>query len=244
MNTIKVFDPTKTKVGSVWLIIGARNTGKSVLLKDLIYNTRHNTDFAVAMTGTMSTAKDFKEFMPHKLVYRTGYNYEAADRFLACMQAIVDADKSRKITWILDDCMFDTKVMKTATQRNVHLNGRHYNNNLFNTTQYCMIIPNAIRSNIDYVVALKETIKDNRLRLYKYFFGTFPNFRAFEKTFDQCTKNFGAMVLDRTQSSGKQADLVKSYRASMDIPAFKLGNPIFFALDEYVKLKERKDASR
>ena len=35
--TIKQFEPTKAKKHRTWLIIGPRGSGKSVLLKDLLY---------------------------------------------------------------------------------------------------------------------------------------------------------------------------------------------------------------
>jgi len=229
------FDPSQAGPNRVWLLIGARNSGKSVLLHDLLYNTRHNIDFVTAMTATVSTVKKFAEIMPRSLIYTNGYDYDKGTAFLKATQKLVAKNKIRKATAVLDDCMFDTKVMKTETQRNLHLNGRHYNTSIFNTTQYCMIIPNAIRTNVDYVFALKDTIKANRRRLYEYFFGSFPSFNEFEKVFAKCTENFGCLVLDRTQSSGKREDLIKWYVANPHLPHFRLGKPIYYKFEKLVK---------
>jgi hypothetical protein len=232
---IEQFDPSKAGPSRVWLLIGARNSGKSVLLHDLLYNNQKNIDFATAMTATVSTVNKFAEIMPRSLIHTNGYDYEKGEAFLKTTQKLVKKNKIRNAAIILDDCMFDNKVMKTETQRNLHLNGRHYNTSIFNTTQYCMIIPNCIRTNVDYIFALKDTIKANRRRLYEYFFGSFPSFNEFEKVFTKCTENFGCLVLDNTQSSGKQEDLVKWYVANPNIPKFRLGKPIYYRFETIIK---------
>ena len=103
------------------------------------------------------------------------------------------------------------------------MNGRHYHTSVFNTTQYVMAIPPLIRSNIDYVIALKEPVKANRRKLYEYFYGVFPSFEEFESTFAACTNNYGCMVLDRTKGDTSWRSMVRYYRASTKLPPFKIG---------------------
>jgi len=241
---ISQFDPSKASTDRVWLLIGARNGGKSVLLRDLLYHNKGKIDIAMAMTATVSTANSFSEFIPEPFIYKDGYDYNKAENFLSSTEKLVVDGKTRHAGLILDDCMFDDKVMKTPTQRKLHLNGRHYNTSIFNTTQYCMIIPNAIRTNIDYVLALKDTIKANRRRLYEYFFGSFPSFAEFDKVFQKCTENYGALVLDRTQPSGKREDMIKWYVANNNLPRFKLGRPIYFYLAEMAKRVKQQTSSK
>ena len=237
--TLRKFDPSKAKENCVWLLIGPRNTGKSVLLKDLLYNTRDNYDFGMAMTATVSTVDTLKEIFPHKLIYTNGYDYAKGEKFLETCKKLVQQRKKRNCLLVLDDCMFENSVMKTETQKNLHLNGRHYNTSIFNTTQYSMIIPTQIRSNIDYVLALSDSITSNRRKLYEYFFGMFPSYRTFDKVFSKITENYGAMVIDRTQKSGQVTDMIKWYRASVDVPVFRIGKPIFFELSK--KQQSKRD---
>ena len=229
-QTIKTFIPEKAQERRVWLIIGSRNTGKSVLLKDLLYRTQKKTDFIMAMTSTISSANTFKSFMPPELVYTDGYNFEIADEFLKVSSELAARGKVRNMTLCLDDVMFDPKVMKSKTQNNLHLNGRHYNTSIFNTTQYTMLVPANIRSNVDYVFALKDTTRSNRKRLYEHFFGVFSSFSEFEKVFNKCTDNFGALVLDRTVSSSKMFDLISHYRACYSVPQFRIGKAVYYEL--------------
>ena len=94
---------------------------------------------------------------------------------------------------------------------------------MFNTTQYVMAIPPLIRSNIDYVIALKEPVKANRRKLYEYFYGVFPSFEEFESTFAACTDNYGCMVLDRTKGDTSLRSMIRFYRASAKLPPFTIG---------------------
>jgi len=231
---IPQFDPKTVKKNCVWLLIGPRNTGKSVLLKDLLYHTRSHYDFAMAMTATVSTVDMLKEFIPHRLIFTNGYDFAFGERFLLACQHTTMRKKDRNCALILDDCMFNSKVMKTETQKNLHLNGRHYNTTIFNTTQYCMIIPNDIRTNVDYIFALRENIMANKRRLYEYFFGMFSSFAQFNKVFTACTKNYGSLVLDKTNSSSSIQECMRWYVANPKIPEFKLGKQVYYQLSSFI----------
>lgn len=232
MSTYRItqFDPSTAKRNSVWLLIGARNTGKTVLLVDLLYNTRNNYDFAMAMTATMSTVEILREHIPDRLIFKTGYDFDAGDKFKETCSLIRSDSKTRYSCLAQDDCMFDNKVMKTETQRYLYLNSRHDNVTLFNTTQYCMLIPSHIRTQVDFIFALRENIMANKKRLYEYFFGMFPTFSEFDKVFSECTKNFGAFVLDKT----KATPTVHWYIANPRTPKFKLGKPVFWKMSQYI----------
>jgi len=242
---IDEFNPKKAQCDRVWLIIGARNTGKSVLLKDLIYQTQRKTDLIMGMTQTKSTAKMFEEFMPKSFVYSDGYNYEKTEEFLGIASDLAQREKIRHVTLVMDDVNFDQKILKSKTQQNLHLNGRHYHTCIFNTSQFSMLVPTTIRANCDYIIALKETIRANRRRLFEHYFGIFESFAEFERVFMECTKNYGAMILDRTQSSGRVEDLIKYYRAKTDTPPFKIGKRVFWKLSAHVEsLKKEKDIQK
>jgi hypothetical protein len=231
---IPQFDPTRVKRDCVWLLIGPRNTGKTVLLKDLLYKTRSHYDLAMAMTATVSTVEMLKQFIPHRLIFSNGYDFTFGDHFLVTCQSTVTKMKERHCALILDDCMFNNKVMKSETQKNLHLNGRHYKTTIFNTTQYCMIIPNDIRTNIDFVFALRDNILSNKRRLFEYFFGMFSSFSEFNKVFSACTKNFGCLVLDKTGSTASIQDCMRWYVADTKVPEFTLGKQVYFQLSNFI----------
>ena len=232
---IQRFDPSKSKEHCLWLLVGPRNTGKSVLLMDLLYHTHRRYDMGVAMTATESTVDSFKNILPHRLIFTQGYDFAFGEMFLTTCRANTEKKKVRANLCILDDCMYDPKVMKSATQKCVAMNGRHNLITQFNTAQYCMSIPSDIRANTDYVLCLRESTMANKRRLYEYFFGMFDTFKEFNNVFTQATRDFGALVLDKTSSSTSVSECVKWYVTTPDPPVFKIGRPVYFHMSSLVE---------
>ena len=87
-----------------------------------------------------------------------------------------------------------------------------------------MDLPPALRANVDYVFILRENIIQNREKLYKSFFGIFPNFDMFSKVMDACTENYECLVLDNTVRSNRIQDCVFWYKAVVR-KNFRVGGP-------------------
>ena len=68
----------------------------------------------------------------------------------------------------------------------------------------------------------------------EYFFGMFSSFNEFKEVFDQCTDDYGCLVLDRTEAHKSSNSCVKWYKASLDIPTFKIGDKFYFNNDAVV----------
>jgi len=242
---LREFDPASTKHSRIWLIIGPRGSGKTILLRDILYKTRKHYDIGLAMTATTSTVDTFKDFIPYHLIFKKGYNYEQCEQLLKVSKDLTAQGKQQKALLILDDCMFDSKVMKSDAQTEIHLNGRHSGISLINTTQYAMIIPPAIRTNIDYVLVLQDSVLANRKRLHSFFFGNFPTFKDFDRVFNNVTENNGALVLDRTKNTSNIEDCTFYYKASMDLPQFRIGKKIYWSMDRAVQKyrEQHKDST-
>ena len=232
------FNPAEAKKNRIWLIVGPRGSGKSILLKDLLYQTRQHYHFPLAFTATTSTVQTFREFLPDALIYKHGYDYQTGDRFLDQCKKITAAGKQKNALLVLDDCAYDTKLCKSEAMTEIHLNGRHSNITLFNTTQYCMTLPPLARSNVDYVCVLQDSVLANRKKLYEYFFGSFASFADFDRVMRQTTAENGCLILDKTQTSANVSDTIFYYKAKTNLPKFQIGNPIFFVMDKVVKQKQ------
>lgn len=92
------------------------------------------------------------------------------------------------------------------------------------TLQYCMDLPPSLRGQIDYVFILRENIIENKMKLYKHFFGIFPNFDAFNEVLTQCTENYECLVLNNRSTSNKIEDVVFWYKAKVG-RKFRMGCP-------------------
>lgn len=233
------FDMSKMKKHRIIVLIGKRSTGKSVLLRDIMYHVSDNVDFGVAMTPTEDTAAMFREHMPANWIY-SGFNSNTLESLLNIQRDLGRTNKQRDLYVLMDDCMYDKKMLKSTAIRDLFMNGRHYKVMYMTCMQYIMDMPPDLRTNVDYVFALKENILTNKQKLWKYFFGMFEKFEDFNKVMDRCTENYGVLVLDNTVPSNKIDDTVFWYRAQLDLPMFSMGSKKFWKLTNLLGKTEKE----
>lgn len=233
-RNIRKFRIDEARPDRVFLIIGKRGSGKSILLRDLLYNYRDKIDFALAMTQTVPTRNMLRKHIPRAYVHLGGYSEDYGERFLeVCKHISTDKKENpRHMALILDDCMGSDsgRFLKGKTITDLCLNGRHYHSCLLVTTQYALMVPPAVRANCDYVFVLAETSVIVRKKIYQQFFGVIGSFAEFEQYFRVATQNHSALVLDATRGSNKISDCVFWYKASMNLPEdFTVGRSCFFS---------------
>jgi hypothetical protein len=132
-------------------------------------------------------------------------------------------------------------VLKSVAMRELFCNGRHLRIHMSCAVQYLMDMDPSLRTNVDYVVAMREKIMMNRVKLHKYFFGVFPQFKDFNKVFEKCTAEYSAIVMDNTSRSSRPEDCIFWYRAQQDVGHFRMGKEIFWRLSEqHAKSDEQK----
>jgi hypothetical protein len=217
------------------LLLGGRGTGKTTLLMDILYNMRHMCDFPLAMTSTVEARKNLCNIMPESLVYKDGYDFDVVNTFMKACQKNVNNDKPRNTFLILDDVVYDKKVLNSDDIRELAFNGRHQKTTLITTCQYLTMMPSSVRSNQDYIMTLRENIHANRKRLYDFFFGEFKTLNDFSKVLTEVTKNYGVLILDKTNPTNSLQSCIYHYKANPNIPSFHLGKRIYFKLDREVK---------
>lgn len=235
---LKQFDPRSIRKRCVWSCIGARNTGKSVLVKDLVMKTQQDQDIVLCMTSTLSTYKWMSKMTCPSFVYCDGFDEASLDKFNATAKGLVKKNKNREFCFLLDDLAFDKQFMKCKTVSDLLFNGRHVKATLFITAQYVMSLPPAARSQSDIVIVCKDPIKANKKRLYEHLFGMFDSFKAFNETFMKYTTNYSCLVLDKTTTSNRIQDQVFWYRADNDIPLEYIGRTIYLKIHTLLKMIE------
>ena len=218
---IRRFDPRKMVPHAVILMVAKRRSGKSVLVKDLMYYKRKEITTGIAMSATEEGNGFYGSWIPPVFVY-SEYDKDALQRLVDRQKKMTKLGKAAPVFVILDDIGFDKAVLNTKLIRELFLNGRHYQITLFLCLQYALDISPSLRSNIDYVIVLKENVF--REKLYKNFFQIIPNFSMFNAIMDSVTVNHGALVLDNTSHSSKLTDNIYWYQAKFG-REFRLGAP-------------------
>jgi len=243
------FRPDENK-GPVIVLIGRRDTGKSFLVKDLLYY-HQDIPIGTVISGTEAGNGFYAQHVP-KLFIHDEYNTAIIENILKRQKAVmkqvnkeIQVYKKSSIDprafVILDDCLFDNSWTKDKMMRLLFMNGRHWKIMLVITMQYPLGIPPNLRTNIDYVFILREPYIANRKRIYENYAGMFPTFESFCQVMDQCTENFECLVIDNNVKSNKLKDQIFWYKGD-NHPNFKLGSKEFWEISKEIQSDDEDEA--
>jgi small nuclear ribonucleoprotein (snRNP)-like protein len=214
------------------VIIGKKDTGKSFLVRDILYHTQACFPIGTVISGTEVANEFFQLMVPSKLI-NDKYKPEIIENMIKRQLLIkTQRNNDKKINGgssnidpraflILDDCLYDASWINQDSTRYVFMNGRHIDLMTIITMQYPLGVTPNLRTNIDFVFILREMYINNRERIYKNYAGMFPTFDIFCQFMDQCTENFEGLVICNGVQSNRIEDQVFWYKAS-DHPPFKL----------------------
>lgn len=214
------------------VIIGKKDTGKSFLVRDILFNTQSCFPVGTVISGTEVANEFFQHMIPSKFIhdkYTPDIVMNVIKRQMNVKQKRNQEKANRggssnidpRAFLILDDCLYDSSWIKEESTRYVFMNGRHVDLATMITMQYPLGITPNLRTNVDFVFILRENILGNRRRIYENYAGMFPTFEMFCSFMDQCTENFECLVICNNVSSNKLEDQVFWYKAS-DHPPFRL----------------------
>jgi len=256
MRTI-TFKATENK-GPVIVMIGRRDTGKSYLVRDLLFY-HQDIPIGTVISGTEAGNGFYSKHVP-KLFIHDEYNTVLIENVLrrqkSALKKVTQEMKTMGRTSvdprafvILDDCLYDQSWTRDKMMRLLFMNGRHWKVMLIITMQYPLGIPPNLRTNIDYVFILREPYLTNRKRIWENYASMFPTLDSFASVMDQTTENYECLVIHNNAKSNKLNDQIFWYKAS-DHPDFKLGSREFWEIsanmgsddedEEYDPTKSRK----
>jgi hypothetical protein len=215
------------------VIIGKKDTGKSFLVRDILYNCKDCFPVGTVISATEVANEFFQHMVPSKFIhdkYRPEIVTNVIRRQMNVKQTRNNDKKGKggnsnidpRAFLILDDCLYDAKAwINEDSTRYVFMNGRHVDLATMITMQYPLGITPNLRTNVDFVFILRENILSNRRRIYENYAGMFPTFEMFCSFMDQCTENFECLVICNNVNSNRLEDQVFWYKAA-DHPPFRL----------------------
>ena len=235
--------------GPVIVLIGRRDTGKSFLVRDMLF---HHQDIPIGtvISGTEAGNGFYGKLVP-KLFIHDEYNTAIIENILKRQKIVIkQIKKERKVYGkssidprafvILDDCLYDNTWSRDKLMRLLFMNGRHWKIMLVITMQYPLGVPPNLRTNIDYTFILREPYLTNRKRIYENFAGMFTTFESFCQVMDQCTENYECMVIARNTKSDRLDEQVFWYKAS-EHEDFKLGSQKFWDMSKDMESDDDTD---
>ena len=233
------FKPNENQ-GPVIVLIGRRDTGKSFLVRDLLYY-HQDIPIGTVISGTEAGNGFYGKMVP-KLFIHDEYNTAIIENILKRQKIVVKQIKKEMEAYgrssidprtfvILDDCLYDNTWAREKLMRLLFMNGRHWKVMLIITMQYPLGVPPNLRTNIDYTFILREPYIANRKRIYENFAGMFPTFESFCQVMDQCTENYECLVVSNNAKSNKLEEQIFWYKASAH-GNFKLGSKEFWEMSK------------
>ena len=242
------FKPNENK-GPVVVLIGKRDTGKSFLVRDLLWY-QQDIPIGTVISGTEEGNGFYGKMVPRLFIHNE-YNSAIIENILKRQRTVLKQVKKEMDTYkrttidprafvILDDCLYDNTWSRDKLMRLLFMNGRHWKVMLVITMQYPLGIPPTLRTNIDYVFILRENYIANRKRIYENYAGMFPTFEAFCQVMDQCTENYECLVINNNSKSNKLNDQVFFYKADSHND-FRLGSKEFWELSKGLPEEDQEE---
>jgi len=235
---LQKFDISTIKSDKVVVMIGRRDTGKSVLVKDLLYYQR-DMPIGTVISPTEKANRFFGNVVPPIFIHDE-YQPEIIENVVKRQEKMLKAVEKHgknnvdpRAFLVLDDCLYDESWTKDKNIRLLFMNGRHYNIMFIITMQYPLGIKPNLRTQIDYVFILRENYINNRKRIWENYAGMFPSFDMFCQVMDQCTENYECLVIHNNAKTNKLENQVFWYKADMH-PPFQLGDRQFWIMSNNI----------
>lgn len=221
---------------AVCVFIGRRRTGKSTLVRDLLFH-HQEMPLGTVISGTEESNQFYKKLIPPLFIHGDYTPVIIANfckrqkMIMAKIQKELDqTGQSRtdpRSFLIMDDCLYDDSWLHDRNIRYLFLNGRWLKVFFLITMQYPLGIPPMLRTNVDYCFILREPYVTNRKRIFENFGSAFPSFEFFCQVMDQCTQNYECIVMNNNSQSNKLEDTVFWYKAEMH-GEFRIGAQEFW----------------
>jgi hypothetical protein len=221
---LKKFDLSSIPYDKILLFIAKRNSGKSVLIKEIMYYHR-DIPIGAVISPTEKKNKFYSHFIPSLFIHNE-FSTELIQKLLKRQTIVMNKKNKEEANYgkssidpraflIMDDCMHDDSWKKDKNMHYIFNNGRHDKILLMLSLQYVIGIGPSMRGNVDYIFIFRENNYQNRKKLYDQYCGVFPSFDMFCSVLDVVTEGYGCMVIDNTSRSNKLEDIIFWYEATI-----------------------------
>lgn len=207
--------------GSKISIIGKPGSGKSVLIKHLLYSKKHLFPAGLVISGSEDSNRFYSTIFPDLFIYES-YRKDVVKNFIDRQKL---AKKHLPNAWsvlVMDDCMDDVKIFNDPLMVGLFKNSRHYNMLSIFANQYVFDFKPVIRTNIDGVFIFREPNQASREKIYKNFASIIPTYTIFCKLMDELTQDFSCLYINNQVQSNEWTDCVFYFKAE-HVPDFKFG---------------------
>ncbi len=227
---IKEYDPkNQMPRDATVLIMGKRRSGKTWLLRQLMYDLQMRR--ASIMHGTQDGGAFISSFFLDSYIFE-GFREEIIKNFMKWQEIQVmrwQEDNTLDIEgcFAFDDLSFDSEIMNNKTLKQCYSNGRNGHYMCIMLAQYLKELLLENRLNTDVAMCFYDPSPANRKKVYDELGGIFGQPKIFNEYYEILSANRCVMVLDNSHSSPKIEERVFWYRADPDLPKFIVGDELY-----------------
>ena len=209
--SIRKFNIQNLKNDSNIMIIGSKCSGKSTLIKDIIYNNKKTSVGSVISCGE-NVEHFYDKFINNTLIH-TEYDPLILERLFECQ---IKAYHEKLVNYnkilVMDECFVASdKIQNDKKIQELFFNGRNYRILSILTTQFPMRLSPSLRVNIDCIFIFKNHDIKHKREIYQYYASIFKSFEEFETILDSLD-NYNCLVIDY---SSKLEDQIFYYKAEL-----------------------------
>lgn len=211
--------------GSKIVVIGKAGTGKSTLIRYLLFLKRSVIPVGVVVSGTEASSGFYSEVFPPLFIHDE-YDEEIIQKFIKRQKYANEYIPNNPwAVLLLDDCTEDKKIFSSKWQQSLFKNGRHWKLFYILSLQHSTDIPPSIRTNVDGVFIFRETGENNLKNIYTNYAGVIPSFEIFKAYMSQVTGDYTALYIDNAaQDSGEWHEHVYYWKVpQLDARDMKFG---------------------
>lgn len=229
------------------LVYGPTGSGKSSLILEFLY---HNQDipFVTVVSPTEKFNHTYTGIIPDMFIH--DFSKEIIRKFLARQEFIQEKcesdhayhDADPRAILILDDCLHKIKNIRNDEDMDfLFIAGRHVSACSIFALQDPVGLSPTQRGQISYSFIFYEDKETNKKKLYEHYAGIFPNYKFFSETLDYVTQDYGCLVIDHTNRSGRRLDdKIFWYRAKIR-PKFKMCDDRFWKMSPNSQVKDENE---